>query len=97
MGGRRCTRWTAPGSPEAGWFESGGEFGGLLNNNDFLHRVDNIAMELHPFEGDPRRLVAALRSSGFDLRLTDQFGETVPVDRAHYVNASSTGQLHRVP
>ena len=96
MGGRRCTRWTAPGSPEAGWFESGGEFGGLLNNNDFLRRVDNIAMELHPAEGDPRRLAAELQSFGFDLCLTDQFGATAPADRAHYLYASRTGQLLRV-
>ncbi len=71
----------------------GGEFDVFLDNNDFLRRVDNIAMELHPSKGDPRRLVAALQSSGFDLCLTDQFGETVPVDRAHYLYASRTGQL----
>ncbi len=74
----------------------GGEFDVFLNNNDFLRRVDNIAMELHPAEGDPRRLAAELQSFGFDLCLTDQFGATAPADRAHYLYASRTGQLLRV-
>lgn len=74
----------------------GGEFDVFLNNNDFLRRVDNIAMELHPAEGDPRRLAAAIQSSGFDLCFTDQFGETVPAGRAQYLYASRTGPLLRL-
>lgn len=72
----------------------GGEYPLLQNDNDWLERVDNIAMEVHRDEGDAAALVESLRRAGFDVVCTDDFGTpTEPHDTA-YLYASRTGALN---
>lgn len=71
----------------------GGEFDVFQGNNDFLGVVKNIAMELHPKEGDVGDLVRALGAHGFDVRVTDQFGSEISSKVGHYLYASRDGSL----
>lgn len=71
----------------------GGEFDVFLKNNEFLTRVDNIAMELHSEAGDPASLSDALIAQGFKVVVTDQFGARVVPATGHYLYASRTGRL----
>ncbi len=71
----------------------GGEFDVFLNDGSFLDRVDNIAMELHPSEGDVALIVDKLVRAGFACVTTDQFMRPVPPRGGHYLYASSKGDL----
>lgn len=71
----------------------GGEFDVFLDNNEFLQRVDNVAMELHPHEGEVARIVGVLEDHQFEVRVTDQFGCIVPHQAGDYLYASRTGEL----
>lgn len=66
----------------------GGEFDVFLKNNAFLDKVDRIAMELHPEEGDIDALGKALARSGFMLKPTDRFAGEAPLRQAHYLVAT---------
>jgi len=66
----------------------GGEFDVFLRNNAFLARVDRIAMELHPKEGDIDPLCRVLVESGFKLKVTNQFGKEAPWEKGHYLFAT---------
>jgi 23S rRNA U2552 (ribose-2'-O)-methylase RlmE/FtsJ len=66
----------------------GGEFDVFLRNNAFLAKVDRIAMELHPTVGDVAALRQALTESGFNAKVTDQFGDDAPAREGLYLFAS---------
>jgi hypothetical protein len=51
----------------------GGEFAVFLENNDWVSRVQNIAMELHHWAGDVGEIADVLKHKGFDVLLTNQF------------------------
>ncbi len=69
----------------------GGEFDVFLRNNAFLDKVDRIAMELHPEEGDVAALRQALTESGFNSKVTDQFGNDAGSKEWNYLFASRVG------
>jgi hypothetical protein len=71
----------------------GAEFDLFTRNNQWLGLCDNIAMELHPAEGDTRKIVRSLNDYGFDCLTTDQFGTVTAVEVAEYLYASSSGDL----
>jgi len=57
----------------------GGEFAVLAADDDlsWLHRVDQIAMEIHCDFGDAPTLIDRLRDNGFDVELRDDDGRRV--------------------
>jgi hypothetical protein len=65
----------------------GGEFDVFLENSEFLSRVENIAMKLHPAAGDVSRLLEVLVSYGFRVVVTNQFGRPVDPRSGHYLYA----------
>jgi len=71
----------------------GGEFDVFLQNNAFLAKVDRLAMELHPKEGDVEALCRALSERGFRPKVTDQFGNDAPSKQGHYLYATRTGHV----
>ncbi|NNE22929.1 MAG: hypothetical protein HKN11_09995 [Rhizobiales bacterium] len=71
----------------------GGEFDVFLNGPDFLDRVGNIAMELHPNCGPVQEIVDQLQLKGFAVRVTDQFGRAADGGPPHYLYASRIGDL----
>ena len=71
----------------------GGEFDVLGAPDAPLDRIDNLALELHPEDGDVCRLAGRLHAGGLDLISTDQLGRAVPVERAGYLYASRVGGL----
>jgi hypothetical protein len=73
----------------------GAEYPLFAAGAEWLKRIDNLAMEVHPDLGDNRRLLARLRAAGFDCLATDRFGR--PSDdpaTAEFVYASSVGDLN---
>ena len=66
----------------------GGEFDIFLNNNRFLERVDNIAMELHSIQGDSGKLLPVLEAHGFGVRVMDQMQRAVAIEHGHYLYAA---------
>lgn len=73
----------------------GGEFDVFLNDGSFLANLDNLAMELHPQEGDVAALAKRLVESGFEVRISDQFGQSIEAKQGHYLHASRTGELSK--
>ena len=71
----------------------GGEFDVMGEGAPVLSAVKNIAMELHPAEGDVGALVRRLQAQGFAVRITDQFGADVTASDGHYLYASRDGSL----
>ncbi|MDH3740627.1 MAG: FkbM family methyltransferase [Hyphomicrobiales bacterium] len=71
----------------------GGEFDVFLNGPDFLDKVGNIAMELHPHCGPVNEIVDLLQLKGFAVLVTDQFGRAVDGGLPHYLYASRIGDL----
>lgn len=66
----------------------------LFNEPEWLERVDNIAMEVHPqFVSDLTMIPKALDDHGFRYLSTGQWGEPREVNQAMYVFASRTGAL----
>lgn len=60
----------------------GSEFALFSNPDSWLPRVRRIAMEVHPAYGDVPKVAGLLRSSGFNVHVTDDRGaptETPPV------------------
>lgn len=72
----------------------GAEYPLFAAGGDWLARVDNLAMEVHPEHGDNRRLLSRLRAAGFVCLATDRFGRPLSDPAAaEFVYASSTGDL----
>ena len=71
----------------------GGEYPLLQNNSAWITLVDNLVMEVHQGLGDAEQLVHRLRSSGFTVLCTDNFGEPVEARVVDYLYASCTGAL----
>lgn len=66
----------------------------LFSEPEWLSRVDNITMELHPhFVGDLSSIPAALTQYGFDWLAFNQAGEQVNIQKAMFLYASCTGSL----
>lgn len=66
----------------------------LFSEPEWLSRVDNITMELHPgFVGDLSCISAALTQYGFDWLAFNQAGEKVDVQKAMFLYASCTGSI----
>lgn len=73
----------------------GAEFDVFLRNNDFLERVDAIAMEVHPTHGDPAHLRQAIEDHGLHAWATDQFGRNCGMDQCHYLFAKRWREVSR--
>jgi hypothetical protein len=71
----------------------GGEFDVFFGDGAFLRRVKNIAMELHPEKGNVADLAGILRTHGFDVHITDQFGAETGSGTGDYLYASRDGSL----
>lgn len=70
----------------------GAEFAVFEASSDWLEHVENIAMEVHPMEGDVARLAQRLHDSGMEVIVADQFGKPIAdAQQAHYIYASQTG------
>lgn len=66
----------------------------IFSEPEWLERVDNITMELHPtFVGDLSLIPQALERFGFDYSLTDQAGKPAGIHSAMFLCASRTGEL----
>jgi len=66
----------------------------IFSEPEWLERVDNITMELHPqFVGDLSLIPRALEQHGFDYWLMDQSGNRVAINSAMFLVASRTGSL----
>lgn len=55
----------------------GSEFDLLKNNNNWLHKVEKIAMEVHPAYGNPKELKEILQRYSFDVYLKNLNGRIV--------------------
>jgi FkbM family methyltransferase len=72
----------------------GAEFDIFAERCDWLTRVDNVAMEVHPdMGGDPRLIVDRLRENGFAVQWCDPYGFDCAMEPAGYVYGSRVGQL----
>ena len=66
----------------------------IFAETDWLDRVDNIAMEVHPqMVGDLSLIPRALESHGFRYITTDQPGVPCEINQAMFLAASRTGAL----
>jgi hypothetical protein len=66
----------------------------VFSEPEWLDRVDNITMELHPqVVGDLSLIPRALERYGFEYSLTDQAGKPANIDSATFLFASRTGAL----
>lgn len=73
----------------------GAEYSLFAAGADWLGRVDNLAMEVHPDFGDNRRLLENMRAAGFVCLATDRFGRPLEdPTAAAFIYASSTGGLN---
>ena len=71
----------------------GAEFDIILNNNHWLHRADNLAMEVHSEFGNPSAIVDALRQLGFAVDWKGNHRKDVPVENADFIYGSRNGLL----
>ena len=71
----------------------GGEFPLFLQNNDWISRTENVAMELHNWAGNSADIVEVLAAYGFKVLLTDQFFAKADHRAAAYLYASRVGNL----
>jgi hypothetical protein len=66
----------------------------LFSEPEWLDRVDNITMELHPqFAGDLSLIPRALERFGFAYSIRDQAGKPALIDSAMFLCASRNGAL----
>ena len=66
----------------------------LFGEPEWLSRVDNLAMEVHPkMAGDLTCIPAALQHYGFRFRMVNQEGEPRDVNHAMFLYGSRTGAL----
>ncbi|QCG87273.1 FkbM family methyltransferase [Azospirillum sp. TSH100] len=72
----------------------GAEFGILMVRNDWLQRVDNIAMEVHRDAGNPATIIDELRRHGFAVCWKGGHGPKPPED-AEFIYASRNGLLRQ--
>lgn len=71
----------------------GGE-GSLFQEPEWLSKIDNLTMELHPqIVGDLSHIPAALERFGFKYRLLDQAGHTADIRSAMFLVASCVGAV----
>jgi FkbM family methyltransferase len=71
----------------------GAEFSIFADSAEWLKRVDNLAMEVHNYVGDPSEIVKRLQDSGFRVKWSDENGDPVEPRGASYIYASSIGAL----
>jgi hypothetical protein len=66
----------------------------LFSEPEWLAKVDNISMELHPdFVGDLSLVPRALEQYGFKYRLLDQAGAPASIESGMFLVASCTGEI----
>ena len=71
----------------------GAEFAIFGDAAPWLERVDNLAMEVHNYVGDPAGIIGRLRQAGYQVRWLDDAGYPVEQRHAGYIYASRTGAL----
>lgn len=71
----------------------GCEFSVMRDSEDWLQRVDNIAMEVHRDAGDPFEIVQTLERNAFRVVTVDAELRPVPTTQAAYIYGSITGAL----
>ena len=71
----------------------GAEYAIFRDSQEWLKRVDNLAMEVHYRLGDPGEIVQHLQNAGFRVAWADDNGDPVDTRSAAYIYASKTGSL----
>lgn len=71
----------------------GAEFAIFQDSDEWLRRVDNFAMEVHNYVGDPGEIVQRFEKSGFRVKWSDENGDPVEAREACYIYASRVGAL----
>lgn len=71
----------------------GAEYAIFRDSQEWLKRVDNLAMEVHYRLGDPGEIVQHLQNAGFRVAWADDNGDPVDARSAAYIYASKTGSL----
>jgi FkbM family methyltransferase len=71
----------------------GAEFAIFRDSAEWLKRVDNFAMEVHNYIGDPTEIVKRFEESGFQVKWSDENGDPVESRLACYIYASKIGSL----
>jgi FkbM family methyltransferase len=71
----------------------GAEFAIFGDSAGWLKRVDNLAMEVHNYIGDPGEIVKRLEQEGFGVKWSDENGDPVEPRAACYIYASKIGSL----
>jgi FkbM family methyltransferase len=71
----------------------GAEFAIFRDSAEWLKRVDNFAMEVHNYVGDPTEIVKRLGDAGFRVTWADENGDRVESRLACYIYASKIGSL----
>ena len=71
----------------------GCEFLVMRDSDDWIQRVDNIAMEVHGNAGDPFEIVKGLERNAFRVVTTDRELRPAPTSQAAYIYGSITGAL----
>ena len=71
----------------------GAEYAIFRDSQEWLKRVDNLAMEVHYRLGDPGEIVQHLQNAGFRVAWMDDNGDPVDTRSAAYIYASKTGSL----
>jgi len=71
----------------------GAEYAIFRDSQEWLKRVDNLAMEVHYRLGDPGEIVQHLQNAGFRVAWADDNGDPVDTRSAAYIYASKTGWL----
>lgn len=66
----------------------GGEYDVLLHANDWLARVDHLAMELHGDAAGNVAIADALARAGLSVLPADQFGRRTAAEAAEYLYAA---------
>ena len=73
----------------------GAEFAIFHDSLTWLDRVDNLAMEVHNYVGDPGEIVQRLQQAGFRASWSDENGDPIEPRAACYIYASKIGSLKR--
>lgn len=73
----------------------GCEFAVMRRADEWIHKVDNMVIEVHRDAGDPTEIVEALRGRGFKTVTADSELRPVPPSRADYIYASAVAALKK--
>ncbi len=71
----------------------GAEFDILFTNAEWLSKVDNLAMEVHPELGNPATIIEELRKLGYAVSWRANYEENVRQEASDFIYGSRNGML----